>query len=393
VEESLLSARSSESRAPTLRVLAFTAAFLPGYKAGGPIKSMVAILDNLPDDVRVKLVTADRDLGDSAPYPGLSGRLVARGRHHVYYLNWRDPRHWTKLLAWARRNPIDLLYVNSLWSPQFTVLPLVAHRLRLFAARQVLIAPRGELADGALRIKWRKKRAFLHVWAPMLRGIDPLWNASSELEEREVRRRFPWARTIVSGDSAGDAPRGEIVASSHRARFVFIGRVMQSKNVKLALSALQLVHSELEFDIYGPLQDNAYWDSCQRLIERLPQNVHVNYRGALLPEKVQETFAGYDGFIFPTFGENFGHVIPESLSAGCPVMCSMQTPWTAVLQAGGGVALSDMRAASWAAEIDRRAMLTPTQRTRAKRLALAAYADWRGGTHHASGVELALNEL
>jgi hypothetical protein len=33
------------------RVLAFTGTFLPGYKAGGPIKSMVHILDILPESV------------------------------------------------------------------------------------------------------------------------------------------------------------------------------------------------------------------------------------------------------------------------------------------------------------------------------------------------------
>ena len=32
-------------------------------------------------------------------------------------------------------------------------------------------------------------------------------------------------------------------------------------------------------------------------------------------------------FLFPTGGENFGHVILEALCAGCPVLVSDQTPW------------------------------------------------------------------
>jgi glycosyltransferase involved in cell wall biosynthesis len=32
-------------------------------------------------------------------------------------------------------------------------------------------------------------------------------------------------------------------------------------------------------------------------------------------------------FFLPTRGENFGHVISESLQAGCPVLISDQTPW------------------------------------------------------------------
>ena len=79
------------------RVLAFAGTFVPGYKGGGPVKSMIYILDNLPPWVNVTLVTADRDLGESLPYPGLSGKVVSRGPHEIYYLNARDPRSWLHL--------------------------------------------------------------------------------------------------------------------------------------------------------------------------------------------------------------------------------------------------------------------------------------------------------
>ena len=38
-------------------------------------------------------------------------------------------------------------------------------------------------------------------------------------------------------------------------------------------------------------------------------------------------FVKYDVFYFPTKSENFGQVIWESLSCGCPVLISDQTPW------------------------------------------------------------------
>ena len=113
--------RQNKTNVRVRTVLAFTDTFAPGYKAGGPVKSMMQILKNLPDSVKVTLVTSDRDFGDSVPYDGLSGRVVHRGPHDVYYMNRRNPQHWMALLLWARRNPVDLIYVNSLWSPFFTV--------------------------------------------------------------------------------------------------------------------------------------------------------------------------------------------------------------------------------------------------------------------------------
>jgi glycosyltransferase involved in cell wall biosynthesis len=42
---------------------------------------------------------------------------------------------------------------------------------------------------------------------------------------------------------------------------------------------------------------------------------------------VPDTFARHDLFVLPTRGENFGHVIFESVAAGTPVLLSDQTPW------------------------------------------------------------------
>ena len=53
----------------------------------------------------------------------------------------------------------------------------------------------------------------------------------------------------------------------------------------------------------------------------------VRYRGPIGHEQVLDTFCGYDAFLFPTYSENYGHVIVESLLAGCPVIMSDRTPW------------------------------------------------------------------
>ena len=45
------------------------------------------------------------------------------------------------------------------------------------------------------------------------------------------------------------------------------------------------------------------------------------------PEEVIGTFEKYDIFLFPTKGENFGHVIYEALVGGCIPIISNTTPW------------------------------------------------------------------
>jgi glycosyltransferase involved in cell wall biosynthesis len=68
----------------------------------------------------------------------------------------------------------------------------------------------------------------------------------------------------------------------------------------------------------------------------MPPNVRVEYMGVIEHEKVGEVFAGHDLFLFPTLGENYGHVICEALIAGCPVLISDRTPWHNLQKEGAG---------------------------------------------------------
>ena len=65
----------------------------------------------------------------------------------------------------------------------------------------------------------------------------------------------------------------------------------------------------------------------QKLIEKVPENVKIHISDEIHPDEVPDTFSKYNLFVFPTRGENFGHVIPEALSVGTPILLSDQTHW------------------------------------------------------------------
>ncbi|MEV4813676.1 glycosyltransferase family 4 protein [Micromonospora avicenniae] len=359
------------------RVLLICEFFEPGFRAGGPIRSVAQLLDVVSPAIEVTMVTRDRDLGATEPYPGLSGRWVRRGRTSICYLDVRRPRQWYDLLKTLRSTRFDLLYVNSLWATS-SILAVLAARARLIRARQALIAPRGELAAGALGIKGRKKQLFLRAWRPFLKRSRVLWHATSPHEAQLIRNTFPWARVETRRNEVSLPPDPAVPHEiDGLPRLVFIGRISPIKNLATVIEALAQVTTPVLFDIYGPLEDKAYWAECKRLAERLPATVTLSYRGELAPHEVRPTFARYDAFVFPTKGENFGHVIAESLSASCPVICSDQTPWSTVLRTGGGAVLTDLTPAALAHQIDQVAGRTPAKRLDARLAAGAAYRSWR----------------
>jgi glycosyltransferase involved in cell wall biosynthesis len=203
------------------------------------------------------------------------------------------------------------------------------------------------------------------------------------MEAADIRAIWPTASIEVVEDQT-DLPVDPVLPERGRdgapLSVVFISRISPKKNLLLALEGLALCNARVDFSIYGPIEDEAYWSRCRKAIDRLPRSVQVSYRGTLDPEQVRATFAEHDLFIFPTMGENFGHVIAESLSASCAVLCSDQTPWTPVLAAGGGVALHAPTATSVAEIVREIADLTPEHRHAMRIRAGEAYRMWRRQT-------------
>ena len=361
------------------RVLAAADYFEPGYRAGGAIRSVAEIINTLKPGVELTLITRDRDLGRRQPYDGLSGKWRDCANARIYYINVRRIEHWLGFWKIIRRTEYDLLYLNSIWSKLFTMpfaLAMMAHAIK---ARAVLIAPRGELSAGALAVKALKKKLLLRQWLRVLGSLSPMWHASSSSEAADIKRAMGPCRIVISADQTAlpELPMEPTESSKETLQIVYVGRIAPIKNLRMSIAALQLVDAAVDFDIYGPVDDARYWAECQREIALLPPGRTVTYRGELLPSAVRTVFSKYDVFLLPTGGENFGHVIAESLSASCPVVCSANTPWTSILSEGGGSVLLELNESRIADEVGRRARLSRADRFKDRIHAGEVYRHWR----------------
>lgn len=315
-----------------ITILVFIGHYLPGYKSGGPIRSISNVVQALGDEIQFRIVTSDRDFLDEAPYPGITADTwIQMGKALVYYTSPRK----RGIFSWAdliRTTPHDVLYLNSLFDPVYTLLPLLCRKFLDVPMKPVVVAPRGELSPGALGLKWWKKRSFLAIAKITRLYWNVQWHASTEDEARLIRREFRVEDKVITArnlpvmanssppTNSGDNWTGPL-------RIVFLSRLSRKKNLDYALSVLSCCHMQIQFDIWGTLEDADYWKECQAIIQAMPLNVQVRYHGAADHDKVPQIIAKYDLFFLPTLGENYGHVIAEALTAGTPVLLSDATPW------------------------------------------------------------------
>jgi len=334
--------------------------YLPGFRGGGPTRSIANLVSSLGQEFSFKVITLDRDLGDTMPYSGVAvNRWIRTGNADVMYLSpgWRGLLRMIVLLR-----SLDLgtvLYLNSFFNKRFSILAILLRRVCLIHPRRIVLAPRGEFSPGALQIKSTRKAAYITLarWLGFYRNVT--WHASSHLEMADVQDLFGRQATVgiavdlpqprtdqeVSAISGRFSARTHGVKVAGRLRVVFVSRISPKKNLLAALRVLKGVSGDVAFDIYGPAEDAEYWNECKDVIETLPANVRVKYLGEVEHDKISEVFAKYDLLLLPTLGENYGHVICEALAAACPVLISDRTPWLGLQGIGVGwdVPLEDMQ--------------------------------------------------
>ena len=312
------------------KVLIFIDWFLPGDKAGGPIRSCANLMDHLGNDFDFSVVTRDTDYTETKSYLGITSdawNILPDGKR-VYYIsaNQLNKETISKLLS---EEKYDVVYLNGIWSQAFTAWPMKQLKKSKFKGK-VIVAARGMLAPSALAIKATKKKMYLHLakWRNDFSNV--IFHATNLQEASDIRKAIGDKNQILI---AGNLPRKISESTQHtskstdKLRIISIARIAPEKNTLYAIEVLSKVKVAVESDFYGPIYNEEYWKECKAATEKLPSNVKLNFMGPIPSENILNTLAKYDLFFLPTRGENFGHVILESLQAGTPVLISDQTPW------------------------------------------------------------------
>ena len=73
---------------------------------------------------------------------------------------------------------------------------------------------------------------------------------------------------------------------------------------------------KVRLSIAGPIDDARYWVECLELIANIGDPEMIKYVGPIPADEAVSFLSRFDLFVFPTLGENFGHVVFESLAAG-----------------------------------------------------------------------------
>ncbi len=327
------------------KILVFADWFEPGFKAGGPIRSVVNFVQHMKDDYEIYVLTSDRDLGSQAPYEGIAADTWIK--KDKFYLFYASPSflQWGNIAVQIKSIAPHYVYLNSMFSKYFSIYPLLMKRLNKISGRLVL-SPRGMLRESAIGFKTGKKKLFISTLKKFGVPGKIFFHATDETELADIKKYFG-KNTSVTRAPNFPGLQGPFVQAppkqQGKLKAVFVGRIHPIKNLHLLLEQLRNVKADVDLTIVGAIEDNQYWIMCRGMIDTLPSFVNVYLINDVPHCQIESIIQQHHIFVLPTMGENFGHSVFEALSAGRPVLISDQTPWRGLKEhkAGWDLPLDD----------------------------------------------------
>jgi glycosyltransferase involved in cell wall biosynthesis len=356
------------------RILCFLDYYTPGYKAGGPIKTISNMVNALGgNQFNFLIVTRNHDLKSDVIYDTVKTNKWQKVANAIVFYTKIDYLFIIRIFKIIKKTNPDIIYLNSFFSKLFSIAILLVLKFSLLKKAKIIIAPRGEFSMGALKFKKLSKYCYLLFFKQFINNQSIYFQVSSEFERNDLLNqkinsdRILIAPNIINGKLMS---REKLkINDSGVLKVIFYSRISPMKNLFFLVEILSEIKEFIDFEVCGPIEDIKYWGECMAVISNFPPNINFKYNTSIEPQNVSMYLSRFDLLILPTLGENFGHVIIESLSAGLPVLISDRTLW----KSNGTFALTSINLVdkeSWRNEIGSWARMSSNDLLEAKYLAL-----------------------
>ena len=308
------------------KILIFIDWYLPGTNSGGPVRSYYNMITQLGHKIDFYIITRNIDYCSENVYENVNSNVWndSYNNSKVLYLSNSSIKNFNYLRFVEEVSPNTIL-VNGIYSFFFSILPVLKFKNKF----PIILSTRGMLSSQAFTSKKIKKIIFLKLFSFLNIYNNITFHATNISEKNNIIKIFGKHVTIEIISNLPQKLNDTIKISkkNNPTRFINFARISSEKGTFLMLQSLMHVDDFLVLDIFGAIYDEEYWEKCCLIINKLPNNISVNYKGILSYEKLHENLFNYDFMIMLSEGENYGHSIIESLSAGLPVIISDNTPW------------------------------------------------------------------
>ncbi|GAA3975237.1 XrtY-associated glycosyltransferase XYAG1 [Mucilaginibacter dorajii] len=306
-----------------MKILQVSAAYKPAYVYGGPTMSVAALCEQLAKagchvDVYATTANGANELKVTPNEPQqVDGVTVTYFKRIT-----KDHSHFSPALlsaVWRNAKTYDAVHIHAWWN-------LVSVLSCLFAVARgarVVVSPRGTLSPYSFQNKNTIIKSIIHhlLTKPLLKRSHV--HATSLRENKAINRIInPKSTTTISNfvTLPGDIPPYKQRSPVSPIKLIFFSRIEEKKGLDILLNALALVSIPFHLTIAGN-GNGDYVTSLKSLAAGNGIAEQITWAGFIGQDKFA-VLQQHHLFILPSYDENFGNAVIESLAVGTPVLIS-----------------------------------------------------------------------
>jgi glycosyltransferase involved in cell wall biosynthesis len=293
---------------------------------GGPSESVPKLLKEISihNDYEINLITLDGDLSQNVRVLknyGVNIYLVKLfSRSNIYF----NPGYISVLNRIVKKS--DIVHIQGLWLFPFWLAGFFA---RLYK-KKLIISPRGSLSPNRLLKSRLKKKLAAFFFDKRNLNKSSAIHCTSKLEEENVKKFGITSNTFVVSNGVDFIDRqhyNKKLINTDKKICLFFSRLDPIKGIEMLINAWEaVVNDHWLLVICGPDERN-YRRHLSKLIMKKSLQDKIVILDPVYGSKKYNLYTQSNLFILPSFGENFGISIAESLSCGLPVITTSKTPW------------------------------------------------------------------
>lgn len=237
----------------------------------------------------------------------------------------------------------DIVHLTSLFFPLSILSAFICIKFNI----DFSIAPRGELFDGAILHKGKKKKYIFKYVLRKLYSQASFFISTSEYEKKLIKEYFTSDSKIKILPNFMDFKQIDISDKDieQKKDILFLGRIHPIKQIELIIEALNILINKkdvkLNLNIAGLVSDKKYKLYLEKLISKYSLNKYVNFLGHLQGKEKEGVLLKSKILILPSKSENFGNVVVEGLYFGNIIIASKGTPWSILGESECGYWIDD----------------------------------------------------
>jgi len=305
-----------------LKLLQVNASYKPAYVYGGPTMSVSKLSEEMAKaGCTVEVFTTTANGFDEVPVaPNIPTNVD--GIKVTYFKRITgDHTHFSPALLkklWKEVRGFDAVHIHAWWN----LVSVLSCWIALRRGVPVIVSPRGTLSSYSFTNKNDLPKKIIHklLGKSLLRRSTIHVTSDREKEAMEIlvkpKHIFNIPNFIALPDNIANAP----AITDDRLKLIFLSRIEEKKGLEILFDALPNVSVPYHLTIAGD-GDAIYVDGLKSLAEKNGISARISWVGFQSENKFN-LLQQHDLMVLPSYDENFGNVVIESLSVGTAVLIS-----------------------------------------------------------------------